>query len=64
MTTTKGKNLKGASSTNVSPEEIIDRNVLDGFDLETKLRKTIYDLLQPIGTKQSEVERRVIQMQT
>jgi hypothetical protein len=42
----------------------MERNVLDGFDLETKLRKTIYDLLQPIGTKQSEVERRVIQMQT
>ena len=45
----KLKGNKGEGGT--SPEEIVDRNVLDGFDLETKLRKTIYDLLQPIGTK-------------
>ena len=44
--TSKGKSLnKGGDNMQVSPEEIVDRNVLDGFDLETKLRKTIYDLL-------------------
>ena len=43
---TKGKGKdKPEGGSKVTPEEIVDRNVLDGFDLETKLRKTIYDLL-------------------
>ena len=42
---------------------MLDRNVLEAFDLETKLRKTIYDILQPIGNKLADVERRVMEMQ-
>ena len=55
-----GDSKAGASTNN---DDLLDRNVLEAFDLETKLRKTIYDILQPIGNKLADVERRVMEMQ-
>jgi hypothetical protein len=57
-TTTK----KPEGKVDVKDEDMLDRNVLEAFDLETKLRKTIYDILQPIGNKLADVERRVMEM--
>ena len=56
------KNKKKEEGGGKGSEELIDRNVLEGFDLETKLRKTIYDILQPVGEKQAEVQKRVMEM--
>jgi hypothetical protein len=32
-------------------DSIPDGSVLEGFDLETRLRKSIYDILHPVGNK-------------
>lgn len=50
-----GENEKGGIT--------LESSVLDGFDLETKLRKDIYSLLKPVSDKQADVQKRVMEMQ-